>query len=139
MNTVLVEGVLVAALALAGGIYTARSNRRSAEATARANQVIAQGAQDTETKRVDGEAYKLAQEINREIVDDLKAEVARLRQDVTAMRAQLAAKDDEVAQLRARHDRELNDVREQLTTEVESLRAQLSEAYRDRPNYRRET
>ncbi|WP_375490215.1 hypothetical protein [uncultured Jatrophihabitans sp.] len=82
--------IIGAVLVLLGTIYTARTNRASNAATTRANQLIAQAQQQTESKRVDGEAYERAQEINQGIVKDLTDALDRVRAELAAVRTELA-------------------------------------------------
>lgn len=69
--------------AFAATAYTAWQTRRAKQAQVAVEKV-----------RADGEAYERAQEINKQIVDNLRAEVARLNEALDKVRAQLTAEAD---------------------------------------------
>lgn len=61
----------------------------------------------------------------------LQKQVDELKQELADVRAQHR---QEIDDLRAEHDREITDLRRQWLSDTEALRAQITEAYRTRPN-----
>jgi F0F1-type ATP synthase membrane subunit b/b' len=62
---------------------------------------------------------------------ELRARIGELKQSLADQGDQHR---QEIAALRTEHDREITDIRRTFTAELDTLRAQLTEAYRTRPN-----
>lgn len=90
-----VWGYLLAALTAAvSGLWISRSSNR-------ANRITAAQQRQIEAVRVDGEAYTRAQEINIQMVRELRDEIGRLQRELSDLRSLLATAAQENMQLRS--------------------------------------
>lgn len=96
-----VIGYIIGGLAVvAAAVIAARStNKANAIAKAASDAIQASRAQ-TDQSRVVGEAYDRAADINRQMVEDLTAELRRLQTEMTDLRTQLRTEEQNSAALR---------------------------------------
>jgi hypothetical protein len=107
-----VGGVIVALIGAGSAVYVRRSTARAEAAVlaanaakTRADEQLETNKQETENRRVDGEAYDRAQEINRGIVQDLTNMLDRVRQELASCAAELATAKAANVDLQATADR----------------------------------
>jgi non-homologous end joining protein Ku len=104
---------------LLSGVYVQRSTVKANAQTAQAKQVVEAAAQKTESRRVDGEAYDRAMQLNHEMTDALQKPalmtfLPRLQATVTDLSAALDAALERARKAEAERDvanAQLNDPR----------------------------
>lgn len=99
MSTDVIGYIIGGVFALVAGLYAQRSTTKSANITKAAADAIEQNRLQVDKVRADGEAYDRAEGINRRMVEDLTAEVARLSKELSELRLQLRTEVQNSAEL----------------------------------------